>query len=121
LLALAETAPLDAVAKCGVVATAPVGEEVAFGEVADTLHEGHGVEVDVRATAQVGEVADEAVTGDVCRRARPDLDHELGGFAVEPGHHRDRFGLEVGWTETALDRGRDEAGAERFGEEQDVA
>ena len=64
---------------------------------------------------------DEAVARDVCRRARADLDHELGGFAVEPGHHRDRFGLEVGWAQASLDGGRHEAGAEGLGEKQNVA
>ncbi len=103
------------------VAPAAAWKQVLFRQVPDPGHEWDGAELDVRPSLEVGEVADEAIARNVRGRCRAGADHRLGGGAVERRHHRHRLTLEAGRTQPALDRGRDQARAERLGQVEEVA
>src|SRR6266404_1759966 len=58
LVDLRDAAPVDLVSIRGVVPTASVWKQIAFGEVAHAVHERNRVKLDVRAAGQVGEMPD---------------------------------------------------------------
>ena len=91
------------------VAPASRREQVTFRQLTHAIEERNCVEVDVGAAIDVGEVTDQAVTGDIGRRGRAGGDHRLRGQAVEGRHHRDRFTLQRRRAKPALDGRRHEA------------
>src|SRR6266567_3783675 len=95
LVELGDAAPIDLVAIRVVVAPAAVREQVAPRELANAVEEWDRRQVDVSASGDVGEVADEPVPRDVGGGACARRHHRLGGGAVEGRHDRDRLALQL--------------------------
>src|SRR5713101_3125594 len=121
LVDLRQLTPVNLIAVSGVVAPASIREQIAFRKVADAIHERNLAQVDVGATGQVGEVADEPIPGDVGGRGRSRREHGFGRAAVEGGHDLDGETFQSRWTEAALDRRRHQSRSERFGEKENVS
>src|SRR6185503_14855208 len=121
LLHLRGSAPLDLVAKGRVVAPTARRKKVALRQVVYAIQPRHAPQLDVRAAREVGQVTDEAVTGDVGGRRGFGLEHRPRGVSVERGHHLHGLPLDRRGAQAALDGGRDQPHAERFGQEQDIA
>ena len=66
-------------------------------------------------------MAEKSEAGDVGRAPRPALERDRGGHTVEPQHARDRARQAFSSGDAVLRRRRDDAGAERLGEEHPVA
>src|SRR5713226_2814833 len=113
--------PIDLVAIRIVVAAAAAGKEVAFRKLTDAVEEWDRAQIDVGASFEIGKVTDQAITGDVGGRGRAGGEHRLRCLAVEGQHDLDHPPLEGRRAEPALDGRRHQPGAERFGEEEDIA
>src|ERR1700687_645125 len=113
--------PIDLIAVRIVVAAASTGKEVAFGELTDALEEWDRAQLGVGGAGESGKVADQPITGDVRGRGRARGDHGFGRLAVQHRHDLDHPPLEGRRAESTLDRSRDQPGAKRFGEEEDIA
>jgi len=85
----------------------------------------NGVGIDARGhsgfTTDVAEVSEETKAGDVSACASESGGSEGGSSGIQRGHFLGSFGFEGGRSEAFLDRGGDDASAERFGEEEVVA
>src|SRR5712692_4515656 len=113
--------PIDLVAVRIVVAAAPAGKKVAFCKLTDAFEEWDRAQLDVGAPREIGEVPDQAIASDVRGRGRARGEHRLGCLAIEGQHDLDHPPLEGRRADPALDGRRHQPGAERFGEEQNIA